>query len=84
MPPLSITESKEIVNNICKKYHRVLNPQVIQTLFDKKNLKGNFSYANPLWLNLAIEELNLLDADDFSLAEQEFEGTSKQKLFQFL
>ena len=40
--------------------------------------------GNPLWLGLAVEELNLLDADDFARLEREFAGTPEERLLALL
>ena len=49
-------------------------------LLAKRLPDGRPAAGNPLWLELAIEELNLLDADDFARADREFSGTPDERL----
>src|SRR5262249_203119 len=51
----------------CARYHRELEPPVVAALLARTGIDGP-PWANPLWLVLAVEELNLLDADDFARA----------------
>lgn len=68
--PLDAFDARGIVVAICKRYHRSFDPEVIDTLVTKKGL-DNFASGNPLWLTMAVEELNLLDADDFVHVERD-------------
>lgn len=83
LPNLDEREAEAIVRRICKRYHRALNPDVIKPLLGKKQVEGTLSCANPLWLTLAVEQLNLLDEDDFSAADK-LVGTPEQKLHTFM
>ncbi|MCD4785053.1 MAG: AAA family ATPase [Candidatus Eremiobacteraeota bacterium] len=65
LPPLDIGESREITASICKRYHKTLDPGAIDILTGKKLPDGSLSAGNPLWLELAVDELLLLDEDDF-------------------
>src|SRR5262249_21587444 len=38
------------------------------------------AWGNPLWLVLAVEELNLLDADDFARAQRDYAGSPTDRL----
>ena len=89
IPPLSRDDALEIVKLICKRYHRNIYPSAIQLLLDKKNrgldgLFDDFAYENVLWLIIATEELNLLDADHFERLNNEFNGNSEERLYQLL
>ncbi|MBN1542907.1 AAA family ATPase, partial [candidate division KSB1 bacterium] len=84
LPPLQQAEARDIIDTICRRYHRTLHPQVAEVLLQKKTDAGHPSCGNPLWLELAVEELNLLDADDFSRAEREYRGTPEEKLHRLL
>ena len=65
LPPLDAAEARGIIEGICDRYHRKFEPPVIDALLAKKHAGGP-AWGSPLWLVLAIEELSLLDADDFS------------------
>ena len=82
MPPLSKPEAEEIAAAICAEYHRTLNPDVLAVLTAKQT-DGEAACGNPLWLELALEELNLLDEDDFRRVKQ-FKGRPDQQLHQLL
>ena len=84
MPPLQQAEARNIIDTICRRYHRTLHPQVAEVLLQKKTDDGKQSCGNPLWLELAVEELNLLDADDFSRAEREYSGSPEERLHRLL
>lgn len=72
LPPIDRGEAAAIVRGICKGYHRDLNPRVVDALLAKMRQDGQVAHGSPLWLELAVEELNLLDADDFERADVEF------------
>jgi len=84
LPPLSETEGAAIAEAVCQRYHRTISPRVLSSLLQKRSAAGHTAAGNPLWLELAVEELNLLDADDFARAEREFAGTPEQQLHQLL
>jgi hypothetical protein len=64
MPPLDVADARQIIERITARYHRVLEPEVIGALLAKRGAGGS-AWNNPLWLALATEELNLVDAADF-------------------
>ncbi len=84
LPGLHETEATAIAQAVCRRYHRDLNPKVLQALVAKKLPENTPAYGNPLWLQLAVEELNLLDADDFSRAERQYQGDHDVKLRQMM
>jgi tetratricopeptide (TPR) repeat protein len=81
---LEKSEAEEIALSICRKYHRTLNKEILAELLNKEKDDGFPAFANPLWLTMAVEEINLLDMDAFSLAERKYTGISEQKLHQLL
>ncbi len=83
LPPLTQDEAERIVRAVCRRYHREIHPAVVQRLLDKES-DGTLAAGIPLWLELAVEELNLLDADDFQRVESEYEGTDEERLHQLL
>jgi tetratricopeptide (TPR) repeat protein len=84
LPPLDAAEARDIIGGtsdgirkgICGRYHRTFEPEVIDALLAKRGPDGPAS-ANPLWLVLAVEELNLLDADDFARVHLVYTGKSR-------
>ena len=73
LEPLGEAEARGIAEAICARYHRELEPEVMTALLSKRGSEG-FAWGNSLWLVLAVEELNLLDADDFSRARNSYAG----------
>ena len=57
---------------------------MLERLLQKQLPDQGPAAGNALWLRLAVEELNLLDADDFARLDREFTGTAEQKLHQLL
>lgn len=67
LPPLGQQEARDIIHSISARYGRSLEPQLIDAILAKR--KGDqWAWGNPLWLSLAVEEINLVDADDFERA----------------
>jgi tetratricopeptide (TPR) repeat protein len=62
--PLDPGEARQIAKAISARYHRAIEPDVLYALVEKTSPAG-LACGNPLWLTIAVEELNLLDADDF-------------------
>jgi len=62
VPPLTPNEARDIGNAVWSRYHRECNPHVLEAVL------ASSASNNPLWLTLAMEQLNLLDADDFTRA----------------
>ena len=79
LTPLEAGEARDIVSGICRRYHRAFEPEVIDALLAKAG-ERQFAFANPLWLVLAVEELNLLDEDDFTRAQRSYGGLPAERL----
>ena len=80
LPRLDENEAAEIARAVCARYHRQISSEVLDELLAKLLPDGTAAASVPLWLELALDELNLLDADDFARAEREFGGTPEQRL----
>ncbi|MBU0992502.1 MAG: SEL1-like repeat protein [Proteobacteria bacterium] len=78
LPLLTPDESAQIAELICQRYHRRMDKSVLQILVQ------NPSAGNPLWLNLALTKLNLLDMDAFEKMETVYSGTAEQRLQKLL
>ena len=81
---LQPAEAQDIIDAICDRYHRTMHLQIAKALLNKKTSSGKPASGIPLWLELATEELNLLDADDFSRLEREYNGSADEQLHQLL
>jgi hypothetical protein len=79
LPPLEPGEARAIAEAICARYHRTLEPPVIEALLARSK-DGAFAWGKPLWLVLAVEELNVVDADDFARARHAYSGTPAERL----
>ena len=79
LAPLDASEARGIIEGICRRYHRTFEPDVIEALLAKGAAQGP-TWSNPLWLVLAVEDLNLLDADDFARAQRLYAGSSSERL----
>jgi hypothetical protein len=84
LPPLDLGEARAIAVAVCGRYRRTLNPDVLQQLLQKRRGDGQPAAGIPLWLELALEELNLLDADDFERAQRQYTGSGDQRLRQMM
>ena len=73
LPPLDAAEARGIIEGICDRYHSKFEPPVIDALLAKKHAGGP-SGGSPLWLVLAVEDPNLLDADDFGRTQRVLTG----------
>ena len=76
LPPLEPADGEEIARLVWARYHRQVNPDVLQVLAGKRLADGNPAAGNPLWLTLALEQINLIDADDFARAERDYDHIS--------
>jgi len=81
---LNADEAEHIATAVCRRYHRTLNPEVLHVLLEKRLPDGRLAAGIPLWLELALEELNLLDADDFARADREYPGGAAERLQQMM
>ena len=83
---LSSDESRQIVIDICRsRYHRQVRPEIVNEIVSR-TIPGTAQSAagNPLWLKLAVEEINLVDADDFARARTNRRLNPEQQLHQML
>ncbi|MCU0857458.1 MAG: hypothetical protein MUC65_03530 [Pontiellaceae bacterium] len=80
LPQLTAADAAGIGKQVWGLYHREINPAVLRVLIEKKLPDGKPACGNPLWLTLALEQLNLLDADDFARAERDFTGSPTERM----
>ncbi len=78
LPPITAPEARQIIQRICGRYHRTFEPQVFDAILAKSHGRG-FAWESPLWLTIAVEELNLLEEGDFRRLG-EFTGSPAQQL----
>ncbi|MGO4882315.1 MAG: hypothetical protein ACLP59_16015 [Bryobacteraceae bacterium] len=84
LPLLDENEAGEIIATVCARYRKELHPEVAAELLSKRLSDGRAACGAPLWLELAVEVLLQLDADDFARAEREFAGRPEQQLHELL
>jgi hypothetical protein len=78
--PLTKDEASEIAQSVYERYHRQPNREAVRVLGEKAGPDGAPAHGNALWLVSALEEMNLLDGDDFRRAEVGTEGTDEDRL----
>ena len=79
LAPLDADEARSIAVAICARYRRTLELDVLRALLDKRS-DDDPAWGNPLWLVLAVEELNLIDADGFARASRSYSGAPAEQL----
>jgi len=84
LPDLSEAEATEIARAVCARYHRTIGADVLKALLGRRLEDGVLATGKPLWLEIAVEALNLLDADDFARMDLHGSGTPEYRLQQFL
>ena len=80
IPGLAPEDVVAVAKATWRRYHRDINPEVVRVLAEKPGANGLPASGNPLWLTLALEQLNLLDADDFARADRDFTGSPVERL----
>lgn len=79
LPPLAQSEAREIIAAVCRRYHRALEPEIVDALLAKRRDDAP-AWANTLWLTLAVETVNLVGADDFDRAMEGDDGDPAERL----
>jgi hypothetical protein len=72
LPPVTAVSAQKIAQSIFKRWHVPWSEDVWRILTKKTLSNRTAAVGNPLWTILAVEQLALLDADDFARAEQNF------------
>jgi hypothetical protein len=83
LPVLDTAEAGYIMDTVCGRYHKTLHPAVRARLQEQRTPDGSLSCGIPLWVELAVQQLLLLDADDFARSRQ-FEGGAEGQLHALL
>jgi tetratricopeptide (TPR) repeat protein len=65
LEPLDPADGRLIVEAISQERHKTISRAVEEALFEKHN-GSQIAAGNPLWLSLVLNELLVLDADDFA------------------
>ena len=72
VPPVGAEEAREIARRFYReRHHRGVDGLVVDELLAKQHA-GRPAHGNPLWLALALQEMNLLEADDYERADRQF------------
>jgi len=86
VPVVSRAEAEEIARRFQReRYHRGVNPRVLDGLLARRQPGGQPAHGNPLWLSLALQEMNLLEADDYERADKEYaqlDGAARMEALQ--
>ncbi len=77
---LTTDEAREIATSVYGRYHREPNQDAVGQLVATLTTDGARAHGSALWLVSALEELNLLDGDDFQRAEAGTDGTDEDRL----
>ena len=83
LPAFTSAEIEAVAKAVYERYRREPYPEVIEQLRD---LGGEAQPAagNALWLTMALELLNLLDGDDFAVAERSFPGRGGERMRRYV
>ncbi|MGO9971320.1 MAG: tetratricopeptide repeat protein [Solirubrobacteraceae bacterium] len=76
---LSGEEADLFVDAIYRRYRRTVSPDVKRAILGRLTYDGAPASGNPLWLELASEEMNLLDPTDLARAAH-YEGAPDRQL----
>ncbi len=79
LPALGQSDARVIVAAVCARHRKKLPAAALEALLRRTRADGQLAAGWPLWLALAIDELLLLDEDDFARATS-FSGTPEQQL----
>lgn len=82
VPPLDDFEVDAVAEKVYGRYHRQPNAAVLRELSALRLPDGTAAVGNPLWLTLALDLLNQLDADDFTEAESATGSSAEAQLRQ--
>jgi len=83
LPALELDEADLLARTLGQRHRKSLPKDILLALKRKLHLDGTPVTGNPLWLTLALEQLLLLDEDDFGEAERG-KGTPEQKLHAYM
>jgi tetratricopeptide (TPR) repeat protein len=83
VPALPAGDAEAIAQRICADFHKTLSPTVQAALLDKRRPDRKRATGNPLWLTLAVNELIVLDEDDFARLPS-FSGTPEERLVKLM
>ena len=73
VPAMTTAEARQVAEHFYRqRFHRQPNVRALEVLLGKTLADGRLACGNPLWLELALQEMNLLEADDYARAEREF------------
>jgi len=81
---LNPDEAAKMAEALCRRHRKRLPLDVRQVFLEKKLPDGTAAAGYPLWLELAVDQLLLLDEDDFARMEHSFTGSAAEKLHQLL
>ncbi len=68
LDPLTVGEADRLVDAVYRRYRREASPNVKRAILGRQADDGRPASGTPLWLELACEEMNLLEPDDLARA----------------
>lgn len=84
LPALAEHEGRALVERLCALEHRRPNPAVVDALLRVPGPGGRSAAANPLWLGVAVGQLNRLQGAEFVLASARLERRADARLVGYL
>lgn len=73
VPALTVDEAHAVAGRYYRDhYHREPNQRALGVLLAKTRADGSRACGNPLWVELVLQEMNLLEADDYEQADRDF------------
>jgi tetratricopeptide (TPR) repeat protein len=69
LPPITAEDTARVVEHVGRRFGRTLPGGALRTLVSKAGADGAPAAGNPLWLELALEQLHLLDINDYRRAD---------------
>jgi len=85
LPAIDTQTAKRIIRSLCLRHGKPeLNPAVEQILLDKQRMDGRVAHANPLWLTLAVEQLDLLGEQDYRHIAAQYSGRAGVRVAKFM
>lgn len=85
VPDMTAVQASALVRKICEQNGRTLSEALTALLLDKRNTDGGKCYVNPLWVTLAVEQLNCMTSQDYQREASEFDQkTTEEHLLEIL
>lgn len=84
LPPLEVDEARALVRHLCALEHRKPSDAVVDAILGVAGREGERASLTPLWLTIAVGQLNRVQGADFLLAGARFERLADAQLAGYL